>query len=225
MTRRQAGFTLVEVMVASAILAIISGLLWGSLSQTANTKKHIEAIQDRNSQVRMALARMSREIAMAYISDHEDPTIADKRTRFDAHPRGSIDEVTFSYMGHQRLYKDAAESDTAVVMYYGEPDPLDRRKTNLMRRESRRLQASDPRRGPGDAYVLCEDVVRFKVNYYDRQKKEWVDEWSTVNADGQQYLPWRVRLQLIVRDERGKEVPFVTETRTMLTERIGWTPQ
>jgi general secretion pathway protein J len=227
MTRRtaQAGFTLIEVMVSVSIVAIISALLWSSMSDTTKIKRKFEAIQDRTAQVRMALDRMAREIAMAYISDHEDPTISDRRTLFDGHGRGSIDALTFSYMGHERLFKDAPEADTAVVMYYGEPDPNDRRKTNLMRRETRRLQAIDPRKLPGDAYVLCEDVVRLKITYYDRQKKEWHDEWSTVNADGQQYLPWRVRIQLVVRDERGVEVPYVTEAHTMLTERIGWTPQ
>jgi general secretion pathway protein J len=212
-------------MVAVGILAIITALVWGSFSQTAKAKRHVTEILDRQSQVRMALGRIAREISMAYFSDHEDPTIADRRTFFDGRSHGSTDELSFSYMGHQRLYKDAAESDTAVVQYTTEPDPDDRRKANLMRRETRRLQALDPRNIPGESYVLCEDIVRFKLSYYDRQKKEWRDEWSTRSADGQQYLPWRVKIQLTVRDERGVEIPFVTEARTMLPERIGWTPQ
>src|SRR5262249_27165612 len=101
----------------------------------------------------------------------------------------------------------------------------DRRKMNLMRRETRRLQALDPRRQAGEAYVLCEVIVRLKFQYYDRQRKEWREEWSTRSADGQQGLPWRVRIVLTVRDERGIEVPYVTEARVMLAERIGWTPQ
>jgi len=221
-----AGFTLIEVMVSVGILAMVSALLWGSFSQTTKTMRKIESIQDRTSQVRMAMERMAHEIAMAYISDHEDPTTTDKRTLFEGRSRGGgVDELTFSYLGHQRLYKDVAESDTATVMYFGESDPVDRHKLNLVRRETRRLQPGDPRRQAGDTYILCENVVRMKLQFYDRQKKEWRDEWSTVSADGQQYLPWRVKITLTVRDERGSEVPFVTETRTMLTERIGWTPQ
>jgi general secretion pathway protein J len=223
--KSQRGFTLIEVMVSVGIIAMVAAMIWGSFSQTTKLKKKVEAIQDRTSQVRMAVSRMAREFAMAYISDHEDPTISDKRTFFDGRTRGPTDEVTFSYMGHVRLYKDAAESDTALVQYFVASDPDDRRKSNLMRRETRRLQAVDPSQIPGETFVLCEDVVRFKLSYYDRQKKEWRDEWSTKSADGQQYLPWRIKITLIVRDERGVEVPYVTETHTMLAERIGWTPQ
>ena len=38
----------------------------------------------------------------------------------------------------------------------------------------------------------------------------------SADADGQQYLPWRIKISLIVRDERGVEVPYVTEAHTML---------
>jgi general secretion pathway protein J len=222
---RQRGFTLIEVMVSVAIIAMVSAMIWGSFSQTTKLKKKVESIQDRTSQTRMAVSRMARELAMAYISDHEDPTISDKRTFFEGKSHGATDDITFSYMGHVRLYKDAAESDTALVQYFVASDPDDRRKQNLMRRETRRLQMLDPSQIPGETFVLCEDVVRFKLQYYDRTRKEWKDEWSTRNADGAQYLPWRIKITLIVRDERGVEVPYVTETHTMLTERIGWTPQ
>jgi general secretion pathway protein J len=212
-------------MVSIGILALVSGMVWSSMSQTATLKQKVEALQDRTSQVRMAMNRMAREIAMAYISDHEDPTIQAKRTMFDGHPKGSGHDLTFSYQGHMRLYKDAAESDTALVTYSLEFDPENRGRQNLVRRETRRLQPLEPQQIAADSYVLCEDVTRFKLTYYDRQKKDWQEQWSTINADGQQYLPWRVKIELTVRDERGVEQTFTTETRTMLTERIGWTPQ
>ena len=43
--------------------------------------------------------------------------------------------------GHQRLYADAREADTAAVAYFGVRDRNDSHKMNLMRRETRRLQA------------------------------------------------------------------------------------
>ncbi len=72
-----------------------------------------------------------------------------------------------------------------------------------MRRETRRLQAENPSTIAGESYILCPDVSRLKIQYYDHKLKEWVNEWSTLNASGNQYLPTHVRITLTVIDERG----------------------
>ena len=40
-----AGFTLIELMLAIAILALITTLMWSSFSQASHNKKRIEAAQ------------------------------------------------------------------------------------------------------------------------------------------------------------------------------------
>ena len=69
---REAGFTLLEVMLAIGILGFLTTIMWGSFSQTVKNKRAIEAAQDRLHTVRVALLRMAREIEMAYISDNEN---------------------------------------------------------------------------------------------------------------------------------------------------------
>jgi prepilin-type N-terminal cleavage/methylation domain-containing protein len=154
------GFTLIEVMLALAILTFITAIMWGSFSQTATDKRAIEAAQDRLHTVRVALARMSREIEMAFLSDAENTALVEKRTFFVGSSHGDVDELSFSTFAHQRLRGGLAEADTAVVRYYGERDPDDRRILNLMHRETRRLQAEEPKTIAGEAYVLCPDVAR-----------------------------------------------------------------
>ena len=69
----------------------------------------------------------------------------------------------FSTFAHQRLRAGAAEGDTALISYFGERDPDDRRILNLMRRETRRLQAEDPELLTGESYILCPDVAPREV--------------------------------------------------------------
>ena len=52
-----------------------------------------------------------------------------------------------------------------------------------MRRETRRLQAEDPKTIAGEAYVLCPDVAKVKFSFYDYKKKEWQSEWNTLLGD------------------------------------------
>jgi general secretion pathway protein J len=217
---RRRGFTLIEVMVASAILAVVSTLVWSSFKETFHTKKAVEDQSVRYRTVRVALERMSREISMAYLSQNEVPQ-TDPRTIFAGKRHGSLDELRFSYFGHQRLYQDANEADTAQVVYFTDRNRDDSRKTDLYRRETRRLQYLKPDDQPNEADVVCDDIVGLRFDYWDARDKQWREEWVTSSADGQpDRLPGRVKITLTVHDERGKEVPFQTEVRIAMTEPL-----
>ena len=221
---RAAGFTLIEVMLALAILGFITTLMWGSFSQTASNKKAIESAQERTHTVRVALMRMAREIEMAYLSASENTALANRRTFLVGSSHTGVDELQFSAFAHQRLRGGLAEGDTALISYVGERDPDDRRVLNLMRRETRRLQAENPNDIPSESYILCPDVTRVKFSFYDHKLKEWVNDWSTLNASGQPYLPTHVRITLTVLDERHQEVSYTTDARIRMTEKVGYQP-
>ena len=221
----QAGFTLLEVMLAFAILGFITTILWGTFSQTANIRKRTEAVQERSHSARVALMRLSRELEMAFLSDSEDPGVQEKRTMFISKKERGADELRFSWFGRQRLRGDTAEADSSVIMYYAQSDPDDPSVTNLMRRETRRLEAADPRTLPGEAYVLCPGISDLKFAFWDYVKKEWREEWSTTGVDGYQYLPTHVRITLSIFDERGQVQTFTSSARILMTERVGYRPR
>jgi general secretion pathway protein J len=218
------GFTLIEVMLALAILGFVTTIMWGAFSQTITNKRAIETAQERTHTVRVALMRMAREIEMGYLSASENTALSDRRTFLVGSSHGDVDELSFSSFAHQRLRAGLAEGDTSVINYFGERDPDDRRALNLMRRETRRLQAENPSNITGEAYVLCPDVRRLKFSYYDYKLKEWVNDWSTLNASGPQYLPAHVRITLTVVDERGQEVSYSTDARIQMTEKVDYKP-
>lgn len=222
--RPAGGFTILEVMLALAILGFITTILWGTFSQTNTIKVRTEAVQERAHAARVALMRITREIEMAFLSDSENPALQERRTMFIATPHHDVDELRFSWFGRQRMRTDIPEADTSVVMYYAQADPDDRSVTNLMRRETRRLEALDPMSIPGEAYVLCPGISRLKFSFYDFKKKEWREEWNTMGADGVQYLPTHVRITLTILDERGQEQVFTSAARIVMTERVAYRP-
>lgn len=218
------GFTLIEVMLALAILTFMVSILWGTFSQTSSIKKRTEVFQERTHAARVALMRMTREIEMAFMSDSENPALQERRTMFVGNAHGDVDDLRFSWFGHQRMRADVPEADTSVVMYYASPDPDQQGVLNLMRRETRRLEALDPMTMPGEAYVLCPNIAKLKFTYYDFKKKEWKEEWTTMGADGLQYLPTHIRITLVIYDERGREMIFSSAARIMMTERVAYRP-
>jgi general secretion pathway protein J len=215
---RAAGFTLIEILLAIAILGFITTIMWGTFSQTATNKRALEAAQERVHTARVALMRMSRELEMTYLSTETSPG-AYPRTFLTGTSQASVDQLSFTTFAHQRLRGGLAEGDTSVVTYYGERDPDDPKVTNLMRRETRRLQADDPKTLAGESYVLCPDVARVKFSYYNflQSKREWESEWDT-RTPGTTFLPSHVRITLTVYDELGREVTYATDARIRMTE-------
>jgi len=196
-------------------------MAFSTMQSTMKTKSAIEANAGRYRTVRLALDRMAREIEMAYLSQDEDTSQQERRTFFIGKRHTELDEIGFSYFGHQRLYADGRECDTAQVRYFTARDRDDSRKTNLMRRETRRLSNVKLDDAPGETNIVCDDVVKLRIEYWDARDKIWREEWITNAADGQpDRLPSRVRITLTVHDERGKEIPFQTETRIQMQEPL-----
>jgi general secretion pathway protein J len=219
---KQHGFTLIEIMLALALMAFVTSLLWGTFAQTAKVKKRIESAQDRTHTVRVALMRMSREIEMAFRSGSDITGTQFPRTMFSGNAHNDFDELRFSWFGHQRMRADDPEADTALVSYFPMPDPEDPMVTNLMRRETKRLEAKDLKLIPGETYILCPAVSRLKFAYYDYKQKDWREDWDTTKADGQLYMPTQVRISLTVLDERGMAITFTSIARLHVMETVDY---
>lgn len=225
--RRQSGFTLIEVMIAFAILSSITVLIWGSNQQTFKSRKAVEANLSRYRSGRLAMDRILRDVQMSYLSNNTVPgTEQTPRTMFDGTRRSDIDELHFSYFGHQRLYAESKEADTAVVGYFGGRDRENPRLLNLYRKETRRLQAERFEVIPGETELLCDDIVRLEFKYYHPERKEWLDTWRTSQADGYpNRLPSRVQVRLVIHDDLGNDLVFVSETRIAMFQLLDTKPQ
>jgi general secretion pathway protein J len=223
----QAGFTLIEVLIALAILAFMMAIAWGTLSQTANTKLQVEEIQERSHEIRVALERMVRDIEAAYLSSNEDRNLSDHRTYLVGKNKGDLHELRFSSLAHQTMWADANESEQTAIAYYSDSDRKDRRKTNLVRRESRRLENKRWEQIPGEVDILVRNVEKVQFEYFDWKTRDWKDTWdttsATANGGGQPWLPGRVRITIQVKSKRGDSIKYTTQARIGLQELLDTT--
>jgi general secretion pathway protein J len=214
------GFTLLEVVIAVAVTAMMGGLIAAAFQSGYRTKELVENEADRYRSLRTATDRMVREISAAFVSDHYDL----KRFR-DQNDRptnfvGTRDRLLFTSMAHQRLYSDAKESDQMVVEYFTKSTtaPGGKSRTDLVRRENPSLDERMDRGGHED--VLVEGVKRIDFAYWDSDKKDWVDEWDTRRLEKKSILPVRVRIGIVALDETEREVRYQTQTRIVLNTEI-----
>ncbi|MSP93067.1 MAG: prepilin-type N-terminal cleavage/methylation domain-containing protein [Myxococcales bacterium] len=244
------GFTLIEIVVAVALLAMLGIILSTATASLMGAIQDSRDMQDVYHTARVALGRMEREIAMAYLSKHqgEKPTT---KTLF----LGKSTTAQFTYTGHRRMARNARESDEGVVEFRLEKDPKDG-QTMLVRREKVVIDES-PTKG-GRREVLARGVKSLKFAYWDMDKEAWQSDWkveidriaeekakaqATANmataltgnaalgkalADqkkedkhgpDEQWLPGRVRIQLVLQTE-DRELAFETQARLRLLQPL-----
>ncbi len=140
------GMTLIEVMVAIGVLAIISVLTGMTISGTLKAREALSYNDDMQQSARVALNKISRELQLAYLSFNRS-TPNTYRTVFVAKDTDPVDSLWFATLAHHRLYRNSRECDQAEVTIWAEDDPNFPGHHVLMHRESPRI-ALDP-------HLLC----------------------------------------------------------------------
>jgi type II secretion system protein J len=220
----QAGLTLLEVMLAIAILAVMMTLAWKTIANTSDTKKVFEAYEERNHELRMALGQVVHDLEHAYLSFNEDRNAAHPRTMFIAKSSMRMPEIRFSTLDHRVLWADANESEQTVISYVPHDNPDHPGATDWIRREQRRMSNEPPDSEPADFDVLVHDIAGVKLEFWNWKNNEWQDHWDTTQADGQKgQLPSRVRITLTVKGPDDKDIKLSTQARVWMQESLNFT--
>lgn len=218
-TRAARGLTLIEVMIAVAITAMVGVMVAGAFQRIAAAKELAEGQEERFSSAQVALSRLARELSQAFLSDHYDSRrFREPLTLFRGKDGGERDDLLFTTMSHARLLRDAKESDQGVVEYTVEADPERQGELALFRREKARID-DQPERGGAKA-IVCEHVASFDVQYWDWKRQEWAREWITNTAERGKILPSRVKIRLGLKMPDGKVRAYETEARVAIVRPL-----
>lgn len=223
MTKRyhpEAGFTLIEIMVAVGILSIISLILWQSTAVIMQAKVRYEEEDIRTHEALLALTRMADDLSMAYLYQnkaHLGVTGAGEvlsEISFVGKDNGGQDTMNFSSMSHLRYIRDSKETERAEIGYFLKDAVFDEGAGwNLMKRVQ-----SPPDNKPdegGSEYVVLENVKELTLQYYDADKEDWRSEWDSTSLDYKKKLPRAVEITLVIPDPVNPE-----ETRTFTTTTL-----
>ncbi len=221
MTRRsEAGLTLLEVMIASAVMAVMMVLAWRTISNASDSRKTFEVYEERNHELRMAMSRAVADFEAMYLSKNEDVNAAHPRTMLIAKSSSKIPDIRFSTLGHRVLWADANESDQTVIQYLAHNDPEHAGVIDWVRREQRRESNQPPEEEPAEYDVLVHDIKSLKIEFWNWKNLEWQDYWDTTQSDGQRgWLPSRVRITLTVPGEK-QDIKLVSQARVLMQEAL-----
>lgn len=205
---RKPGFSLIEILIAAALLGLMGVILMSSLTSSLSVRDKAEGISNRHHLIRQAMARMTSEIQMAYISNNRNPVNLVVDTQF----KGEKDRISFVAFGGLQHKQNAKESGEREISYFTENGDLKRREKN---NPGKQLFET------GKVKLVCPKVDRIEFKYWNPQSSAWDSEWKTEGKGMQEAtLPARVQIELIAKVAEDEEEKIITETQIWLTRPI-----
>lgn len=189
-----AGFTLLEVVLALTLFAILGAILHGaySLGHRAMEKTHV--VFDRNQKFRSVIDLLGSYIRSShpYRASPQDPVV------FYTGEETQVEFISAFSMGQGgrgmakvRIYAEGGEGDGQIIRLQ-EEIPV-------------RIKQESETPAISNTLVLRERVSGFRLAYLDGQdnRENWLERWDQSERQG---LPRAVRLSY--RDEYGKQVQW-----------------
>ncbi|WHZ30356.1 MAG: hypothetical protein OJF51_005159 [Nitrospira sp.] len=166
--KSEAGFTLVEILIAVALLGMIGAMVFGSLVMTTNAVEAGREHAAKEQAVRRILRLMAEEISLSKRTTIY-PWVGTNATQ-DGQP---ADILAFLAISQELSTSAVKESETVRVVYTRERD-------RLIRFVRRNLYTLTDTNETLDQMELADRVQAFNIRYYDDQNRLWVDEWPAV---------------------------------------------
>lgn len=203
------GFTLLEVIIAVGIFAVMSAFVASAIQNGIKAKKKVQTQIDEVSRMRDAVKLMERDLNQAYhhldwekefldkvkkgnaptpppgvFQPPPQPEIPPEVQRMDPTTQfvGSQDKMNFVTMNNARFQTNKKMADFVEVGYELKNCTSTDGKTNsscLWRRQSGAVDL-DVTKG-GDSQVLLENVTELKFRYLGQGKQDWISDWNSTD--------------------------------------------
>ncbi|MCH8030057.1 MAG: prepilin-type N-terminal cleavage/methylation domain-containing protein [Candidatus Dadabacteria bacterium] len=195
------GFTLMELMLAIAISAVVLTVAFSSFFQVIRSKEFTENQLEMYNEARFILSKMTEDLSMAFPRGVVYPTTEASDFPFFISGGGEgKSSLRFTAFTHHPG-PGSRTSDQAELFYFLAPNP-ENGLFYLMRSENPSIGIENT----GIEYAISERVVAFSASFFSEDAEgHMVDEWdSTLRGT----LPRGVEIGVVLMGPGGEEVEF-----------------
>lgn len=189
MRHRQRGLTLIELLIATAVFAMVGVMVYGALFSVLDSREATDRQAQRLAAVQYAVMRLADDLRQ----------VVDRPVRSQVPAEGAP------------LFTPTDGMRVLTLTRGGRPNPADQLRSSLARvhwvldEDDRLLRATqahadvlpgqEPRRR-----VLLENVEAVEIRFLDRGSR-WHQRWPTGDTGaGAMQLPWAVEFTLVLAD-------------------------
>lgn len=194
-SRRDGGFTLVEVVAASVIGAFIALVAFGALKTVSVSAERVEGNIEASAELRFATRYIATDLANIYRDTDAG------QTKFAAWFEEGIDvdmpvfRLVFYITGRTKARPGQQEGDVYEVEYFISQNE----ETNMLMRRLWPNPGNSDEAVPGGVITkIAEDIEFFGIRFFDGA--EWLDEWP-MELEGQ---PQILEVNIVAGKDRDK---------------------
>jgi general secretion pathway protein J len=181
----QEGFTLLEMLVALTVFALLSAMVYGGQVAVLNLKRGTEQQAEHLKRLQTAMLMLERDIGQHVLRPVRDD-FGDNQPPMESADFGDF-RLSLTRAGWENLLNQP-RSTLQRVAYGLEDEKLIRYSWSMLDR----AQGSEP-----DKVVLLEQVRSFKPRFLDQQH-EWQEQWPARSADNAPLLAMPLAVELIL---------------------------
>ena len=206
---RNGGFTLLEIVIAIAILAIVFSSLYAAYSNTLETTEQVEIERDIEQAARLGLMRMADDLASVYVQEVENES-EDSPYRFVGGSSDSLGQgetvVEFATSGQLDFDMIFPSLRINRVSYVLERQTENERYYRLVRREIPFVGLG----GEGyEAEIEVADGVEQLTLTYVGEEGEVASQWDSQAPETEGLVPRLIHIRLQMAEDKSR---FFTTT-------------
>lgn len=217
-TTNRLGFTLLEVLIAMFIFAVVISTLYTAYTGTFRNIERTESEADLYQMARIVLERMTEDLESVYMVSQKkasegEEEVADQPARFvgtSSEVDGRrMDTLRFASKAHIFFNEDEPYAGTAEIVYYVRENSEEVGGYTLYRSDKANF-GQDEEEGTG-GWILCDRLHAIQFIYYDQEGGAY-DGWDSTEERFKDKLPSGVSivLELANRTDPEATVKFST---------------
>jgi prepilin-type N-terminal cleavage/methylation domain-containing protein len=202
------GFTLIEIMLAVAILGVIMVMLAGSFHAVAAGKTHAEGRLLSSRQARAVLAQLTNELHGAVqtplIASHV--LLAGQARMLNGAPFDNLIVSTLD-LGHRRSISTFGAEE--MISYTSQANPDHRGWYMLMRQQQSSLLTATAGLKVPPPMVLAANVLSFHVRFFNGNI--WLESWNSASLPPGMQLPQAIAIDVVLAGPGGARIQLATQ--------------
>ncbi len=189
------GFTLLELMVAIAILGLVMAMVAESFHAVSSSKVHAEARLGIDQSARLVMFQLGDELRGAVQTPFTPSRVMllGQARQQNFQP---MDTITFSTLdpGHSRYIEGFGPEVT--IAYTSAPNPNHRGWYLLERTQFSSLLNSPPTGQAANPVIIADNLLSLHIRYFDGDR--WTESWDSSQLAPGRMLPLEITIDLRV---------------------------
>lgn len=210
--KAQRGFTLLEILIATFIFALIVSAIFTAYRGTFNIIDDTESQEEIYQMARIALERITGDLASAYFPEPTQTPDTDQGTSeavlFQGEKKEIEDlrcgELRFLSLSHLTFSDKESPAEPAEIAYYAAKG-RDKELVDVYRSDTA-LVCERPESGTGGV-LLCKGLSSIDFIYYDADGEPH-ENWDSVEGASKGKIPSRVSILMEFPNRTDPDRPF-----------------